>query len=112
MFVSIDVTVLGLAGSLQWRTFFTIFAPAILRFEFKIQSVKAAEGPDGVEQPATKRVVSDEQRDKLRQLVVLLSSVTTLLFVRVNFVSTVSKIQNLLQNYCICFTELFPDNVV
>jgi len=51
-------------------------------------------------------------RKAIIQLFNVLSTAITLMFVRTTYSSTVTRFQNLMQNYCILFGKLWPTRVV
>jgi len=51
-------------------------------------------------------------RKSIVQLFNVLGAAITLMFVRTTYATTVTRFQNLLQNYCILFGKLWPTRVV
>jgi hypothetical protein len=124
---------------LQWRTIFAVLLPYILLHEFHTRVVKAqpiigaavagarfagdpehsASSDDDEEEggaapvhPTRTVAVDVLTRKRLRTLFVTLACAVRMIFVRINFASTVDRVQHVLQNFCILFTKEFPNDVV
>ena len=66
---------------------------------------KSGSEAKGGEQEGTGNVVDYHKRKALRTLFVVLASAVRLIFVRTNYTSTATTIQNLLQNYAVLFSK-------
>ena len=97
---------------LQWRTFFCVLMPFVLLTPGLFgKCTTKTRGEDGKTRTTTADVAPQRQR-QLMQLFIVLAAITTMLFVRNNYLSTAKRVQKLLQNYNLLFVLAFPDESV